>query len=289
MNACLRILMLTCLTAHAQQSSDSVPPVPSTGDSIKLDPASDECFRKIRDREKLAWRKMTRVEEGSDDELQRQFEEIAYEKLLIHAAKFPQAELEAAARRDLPFGSLLADGGELASRRLELVSFDGTLKHLVRVDNLVNLKNAGIKNVYEAYVFPKGNATPICLFLTELPPGLEPMKDVQKETLNVPVRITGYFFKLMYYEQRAVHEDDPNRHKLWMAPVLVGKSLTLLNADDLREPETGWKTTFLPLVIGGILATGVLLVWCSWRYRRGDQAILEKALEKRNQNPFDNV
>lgn len=289
MASALRLLLplLFALPLAAQETSpsatkkdESAPTNPA--DKYKVD-GTAEKYRKIRDAEVMPWRVTTR-ELGQDTDLF--LEELAYEDLLLHAAKFTHEELEAHARRDIPFGSLI--GGERASFRLELVRFEGRLRRLLRVDVQESMKLQGIEAVYEAWVFPTQQSDPLCFFFTQLPPGLTPMKDVMKEELNRPVAITGYYFKLAKYEQMAFDRSQPGKHKEWMAPALIGRSITLLPEDSLQDAGVTWRMTFLPIIIGGVTAMALTLVYLSWRYRRGDRAILGQR-DGRNQNPFEDT
>ena len=51
--------------------------------------------------------------------------------------------------------------------------------------------------MYEAWIIPNGETqgNPICFVLCDLPAGLEPRK-----TMDVPVSVAGYSFKLLRYE-----------------------------------------------------------------------------------------
>lgn len=212
-------------------------------------------------------------------------EEFAYEDALIHAAKFTQMELDEHARRDVLFASLCANPGNY---RLELLRFEGFLRRLTRERVSEHMTKQGVNAVYEAWIMPVGEGTPLCVLFTELPPGLEPQKDVLKDRLDHPVAATGYFFKLLKYEQMGLDRNNPGKHKVWAAPVLIGKSLTVLKVEDLADESHSWRMTFLPVIVGGLTALALSIVYLSWRYRRGDRAILEQAREKRNLNPFEN-
>jgi hypothetical protein len=284
-----RFLILFALLASplaAQETSPGgerkEPPPPTGPDRLKID-GNAEKFRRIRDNAPFPWKMKSELGDDTDQRL----EELAYDEVLIHAARFTGEDLDEAARRDVPFQSLV--DSERLSYRLELMRFEGRLRRLQRVEVSKQLKQEGIEAVYEAWVFPVGEGTPICAILTQLPPGLSPQKDLQKDALNRPVAVAGYYFKLLQYEQQGFDRGNPGRHKVWAAPVLIGRSLTLLPDDALVDGGLAWRTTFLPFIIGGFTLLALALVFLSWRYRRGDRAILERALQKRNQNPFENV
>jgi hypothetical protein len=278
----LLLLMLIAPSLAAQEVSPSGEPKPVilTGpDKYKID-TSAECFQRIRDNAPFVWKV------NGPKELDLYMEERAYEEVLLHAAKFSAEELDAHARRDVQFQSLIDT--ERLSFKLQLIRLEGRLQRLQRVEVNQSLKEQGIEAVYEAWIFPFGESTPVCAFVTQLPTGLAPQKDL-KETINRPVAVAGYYFKLVQYEQQRFDRNNPGKHKISGAPVLIGRSLTLLPADAGYDASSTWQSAFVPLIVAGFTGVGVILVFLSWRYRREDRAILEQSQRTRNQNPFEAV
>ncbi len=283
----LFLFAITLAPLAAQEVSPSAnrkapPPSTDPADKYRID-GSEEWYLSIKDNALFPW-KVKERELGKDADLYS--EEFAYESALIHAAQFTHAELEAAARRDVSFGSLIDN--ERLSYKLELVHFEGRLRRLQRVEVTPRLKLQNVEAVYEAWVFPVGEATPMCVFISELPAGLEPQKDL-KEHLDRPVAVTGYYFKLVRYEQQGFDRSKPGKHKIWAAPVIIGRSLTLLSESDIVDAGMAWRMRFVPIAIGGFTLLALCLVYASWRYRRGDREEAERMRERRNQNPFENV
>lgn len=226
-----------------------------------------------------------RIEDGSPvrTESQNPDEYTAYNFVLTHARQFPVVELEAAARRDVTFRDLFLPVRK--DFKLELVYLEGRLSRFRSIGPTRQLKEAGIDALYEGWIFPKDQKNPVCVLTTELPPGLAPQADLNRDTMNVPVGIAGYSFKLMTYESGEPSAKDASRGKLRQAPLLMGRAFTVL-PETGRNPSDDWYGTFLPGVIGvagliAAVATGLAL----W-YRRGDRSVKAVFEARRNENPF---
>ena len=212
-----------------------------------------------------------------------EMEERAYDEVLRHARQFTAAELEAHARRDVGAKDLYTNGR--ASYKLELIYFEGWLRRLRRAEPTEILKASGVSDVYEAWIFPDGNIDPICVFITELPPGLAPQA-TPKDALNRWVSVGGYYFKTMRYESSQISREEMGKHLTRRAPVLMARSLTVQD-----EPPSGgaaWRQSFLPLVVGGVAAMAFAIIGLSWYFKRGD-ANLKRELDRNlTANPFEN-
>lgn len=205
----------------------------------------------------------------------------AYNLVLQHAREFPTAELEQFARRDVSFRDLFLNTEEF---RLELVYLDGRLKQLRRTEPTPELKEAGVNDLYEGWLFPRDESNPVCLVVTELPPGLEAQKDLRAE-MDRWVGVAGYFFKKYRYESRKVHPRDPSRHQDMLAPVLLGRSITPL-AGTPSGSDNLWLSTFLPGALVGIGLLGTSVVVLTWYFRRGDREVAQRVAARRETNPF---
>jgi hypothetical protein len=207
---------------------------------------------------------------------------LAYNEALLHARRFPAAELEQHARRDVLFADLVKPVRQ--DFRLKLVYFEGRLKRLRRLDPTRPLAAAGVADLYEAWLFPRSGPDPVCVLSTELPPGLEPGLDYSPP---VPAAAAGYSFKLIHYEAAELNPKDRTRHRVRKAPLLMAHSLTLRPAAvagaDGGDP---WRTGFLPglgAVLGGLAAAALALT--AW-FRRGDRAVRRELDNRRDVNPF---
>jgi hypothetical protein len=258
---------------------------------LKADPSNRfqldktaEPFRSIRDNARFAWT-YTLADVPPEMIVDLKMEEMAYDFLLHHASKFKEAELQDYARRDVSWGDLRGSGR--LGYKLEVIRIEGALRRLRQCDATAYLRSQGIETVYEAWIFPRREIDePVCVFLTELPPGLQPQKDLAKELPSYWVSVAGYSFKLAQYEQQRLVG---RKHVIGAAPVLVSKSLTVLSFPDDQDGGAAWRTAFLPYVIAGFGGVGLSLVGLAWWYRRGDRAVLATSSGIRNQNPFENV
>jgi hypothetical protein len=208
-------------------------------------------------------------------------EHTAYSSVLKHAREFPTAELERFARRDVSFRDLFLNTDEF---RLELVYFEGRLKQLRRTEPTTELKEAGVNDLYEGWLFPRDESNPVCVLATELTPGLEVQKDLRAE-MDRPVGFAGYFFKKFRYESRKVNPKDPSRYQDRLAPVLMGHSITPL-AEPAGQADDPWLSTFVPAVLGGSAGLGLMVVVLMWYFRRGDRAIEQTVAARLEKNPF---
>lgn len=258
------------------------PIVPDQGSSKYRIEKGLSMFQAIRDDAIFPWTDTgpRNLADAPADEM----EERAYDEVLRHARQFSAAELEAHARRDVTAKDLYTNGR--LSYKLELIYFEGWLRRLRRAEPTEILKASGVTNVYEAWIFPDGNIDPICVFVTELPPGLEPQSSV-RDPMNRWVSVAGYYFKTLRYEANQVSRDELGKHTTRRAPVLMGRSITL--QDEPEGTGTAWRQSFLPLVVGGVATMAVAIIGLSWYFKRGDAALKRELDRNLTTNPFENA
>ena len=171
--------------------------------------------------------------------------------LLLHASRFEQADLDAAARKDVSYADLMVKSDALREDlRYELVRVKGRLRRLKNIGTFPELVSAKIPAVYEAWVFPENAIHPVCVFLTTLPAGLEPNLDYAP---SLPVTVCGYFFKIAQYETLKPSAKNPERNQSQNAPVLMGQSL------ELRAVPESAASNLPPLLPAVIVCAGALL------------------------------
>ena len=103
--------------------------------------------------------------------------------------------------------------------RGELLHFEGRLKKLRQFPAQAMAIQGGAKDYYEGYLSVDAwNDDPVFFICTELPAGLTP-----GESLDVPVGVSGYFYKIFRYTPA----DAKQTHKDRLAPLLIGPRLTL--------------------------------------------------------------
>jgi hypothetical protein len=190
-------------------------------------------------------------------------ESDALNQAVIQANRTSARAFEKAARRDVAYVHL---NEEPANHRGEIVYFEGRLLSVVRWDPPRMVKQAGVRDWYEAWVIDDetGGARFKVLF-TELPPGIELNKP-----LNRSVSLAGYFFKK--YQYVMPNREDP-KEPLY-APLIVAHTLTLLPVKATPEEETFfWAKDLMPWYLGGLLGVlGVVILLIVWM-RRGDRRV----------------
>ncbi|QEL16881.1 hypothetical protein [Limnoglobus roseus] len=240
-------------------------------------------FQKIRDDAIFPWTDSgpRHLEDGPAD----QMEERAYDEVLRHARQFTTAELEEHARHDVTPRDLYTNGR--LSYKLDLIYFEGTVRRVRKVPSTELLQASGITDVYEAWMFPDRTEEAVCIFVTELPPGMTVPTDL-KYSVNYRASIAGYYFKLLRYESGEIDRTaaEVGQHKTRRAPVLMGRSLTLRD----EGPTAGaiWRESVMPLVVGGVAMVAFTIFGLSWYFRRGDAVVRREIEKKLSDNPFSN-
>lgn len=206
-------------------------------------------------------------------------EVAAYNRIVLHAARFSAEELERDAATDVRFADLFEDAR--IGHRLSLIRFEGRLISLRRMDSNDWLGAAGVNQLYEGWMIPDHEArgNPVCVVFSEPLEGVDPARRVNKW-----VTFAGYSFKRMRYESAEEDAKDPSKHVDKLAPLLIGKKP--IGRRDPDEPTVTWG----PFINGAVIGAG-LLVLCGgaftlW-YRRGDRQSRSEMDAVRGRNPFD--
>jgi hypothetical protein len=221
------------------------------------------------------------------------FEEmVAWNRVLLHARRFPPEELERHARTDLTFADLFFDGRWVdkdgktrfdgaRDYKLDLVKFEGRLIQLKRMKPSAELRDAGVEEAYQGWLLPRdepgGNL--VCVVFTDPLEGVEPTGRV-----NRWVSFAGYAFKLMRYESGEKEKDDPTRYVWKRAPLLLGRAATPRPDPESASPVS-WESfaTAATAVVLGLVGSALALAW--W-YRGGDRAARRAVAANRERNPF---
>lgn len=163
----------------------------------------------------------------------RATERSAYFTMLSTARSANPRDLAAAARRDLPFLSLMNDS---AAHRGEVIWIEGELR---RVEPLEAGPNTyGFQQLYEGWLFTDqaGRTNPYRIVVSELPEGFPQGTDVRER-----VRLAAYFFKRYTYA---------TAHGQHSAPMLIGFRWTRVVGRDHSMPAIwpGWWPWALALI-----------------------------------------
>jgi hypothetical protein len=248
---------------------------PVTGQDVPASPTTRKTDPAVKlDKDSFIFRQVT---DGWPPQADKNPEEYrAYHEVLRHARRFPQAELDAAARRDVTFRDLLV--GTRTAFRFDLVYFEGRLKRLRDIGPSKELADAGVTALYEGWVFPGTGEDPLCVLTTELPPGLDPQLEYDPSR---NVAVGGYYFKVLWYNS---NEKDPKK-KTRRAPLLMARSLTLLPSPATTDGDGGVSILARTLGLVGVVAAAVLGL--TWYFRRGDRTHRTVMAARREQtNPF---
>ena len=205
----------------------------------------------------------------------------AYNRVVLHAARFSAEELERDAATDVRFADLFEDAR--VGYRLSLVKLQGRLISLRRMDSNDWLAAAGVTQLYEGWLIPdhEQSGNPVCIVFTEPVGGVEPARRVNKW-----VSFAGYSFKRMRYESAEEDAKDPSKHVDKLAPLLIGKKPI-----GRRDPDDATSALTWDALINGAIVLAALLVlsagaFALW-YRRGDRQARSELSAARSRNPFD--
>jgi hypothetical protein len=135
----------------------------------------------------------------------RAMERPAYFAMLSTARAANPRDLAAAARRDLPFLSLMNDSAE---HRGEVIWIEGELRRVEPLEAGPN--DDGFEQLYEGWLFTDeaGRTNPYRIVVSELPPGFPQGSEVRER-----IRLPAYFFKRYTYA---------TAHGQHSAPMLIG-------------------------------------------------------------------
>jgi hypothetical protein len=261
------ITLVSLTVVPAVRAEDPVPP-----------PAVDPAAKYRIDKDRLIFAGI-KDDERVQSEAENNDEFLSYNEVFTFAQQFSAAELEAHARRDVSPKDLMSLGRD--EFKLDLILLEGTLLRLTRREATSTLAAAGIPTVYEGWLNPKESNNPVCIWFSESPVGVAPALKLDPAPT---VRFAGYAFKLIRY----VSEDPDPRGRIRRAPLLIGRSITIIPTP-VRSPGADWHGTFVPALLiglGGLSAIGFGLAW--W-YRRGDRAVRAVLAGRTQQNPFAGV
>ncbi len=250
-------------------------PVAPGDDPTRID-KNKKIFSFIRDKLKIANRPQL------NDFTTPWEEAAAYDRVLLHAARFSADELEKYAQTGIRYADLFLDSSA-PGYRLDLIKFEGRLISLRRFETGPEVQAAGISHYYEGWLIPADEygGYPLCIVFTEPLEGLQPSGRV-----NQWVTFAGYYFKKLRYESAEIDPDNPERRLDKYAPLLIGKRPIARRDPSHTSPFT-WGT-FLNTTV---LVAAVLIVaggGLAWWYRRGDRQVKEAMTHARNRNPFEN-
>lgn len=194
----------------------------------------------------------------------------AYNFFVMRARQVSPALMAENANRKMTFGRMYEAGR--GKYRGEIIHVEGRLKRVVWIGSNSDLEAQGVKDLYEAWIFPEeyfGN--PTCVIISELPPGLEPGEDIPGKWGS----FDGYFFKR--YKYRAV---DATR----LAPLAIGRTLKVKDPPTSEEGASTFESYsrfFVPVLVALALGLVGLVVMLSRWFRQGDREVQQRLADTR--------
>ena len=189
----------------------------------------------------------------------------AYFDMIIFANRTAPAALDKAALHEEGLWTKVFHDPD--KYRGELVHFEGRLKKLRQFPAQAMAIQGGAKDYYEGYLSVDAwQDDPVFFICTELPPGLQP-----GESLDIPVGVSGYFYKIFRYTPN----DAKQAHKDRLAPLVIGHMIGVTGppAPDKPEPNGEWPEWLGPAFFGVIAVTVALLFAMGHWFRGGDRHV----------------
>lgn len=210
-------------------------------------------------------------------------EQKAYDYVLEFAARQPTERMRKYSIKSVPVENLYRSIRQDYLR--ELLHFEGkvALVHEMKpTDELAEL--AGIKQLYEVWIWPKDSTKLFCVVVSEIPEGLKLGEDH-----NQFVAFDAYLFKLWHYESRRKKEGDDSDKRQWeRAPLFLGKTVELIA--DPTPPQDTFSPVMLGAVIGGLATICVVAFLITLWFRKGDRHVRYQARQKiESQVSFENI
>jgi len=195
--------------------------------------------------------------------IMRPVEEQAYYTVLAKARDLPSGVMQKHADADVSFAVLMNQSPQF---RGKAITVRGEIRRLLPFTASKN--EHGIQDLWEAWLFTEDSGLdPYRIVCTEIPPGI-PRGDGSKYA--VPVRVTGFFFKIEGYEGRG---------GLHTAPLLLAKTLRWL-PPPAREQEDGVMAAW---IVGLVCLTASGLAFTFWRISASDRASQTRNFHRYNE------
>jgi hypothetical protein len=197
-----------------------------------------------------------------------------YARVVTRANYTSSAAFARAARKEVTYTHVYSEPDRY---RGVVVHVEGRLLRVNRYDPPHEATDAGVNDLYEAWVFNEQlGANPYCIVFTEWP------ADLPRDLLGEPkigqvikVSINGYFFKKFRYKANDRHSTQRE------APLVIGHGLVVLSMDaNGRSGAAIWMSTFVWVFAGilGALVAGVVAL--TFWYRRSDDRVRRRILAR---------
>lgn len=174
--------------------------------------------------------------------------------------------------------------GKVSQQRGELLSFDGIVRRVVRIES----PDQAISHYYELELFPEDSQNlPLVFCMADLPEGFP-----VGESIRQPARLVGFFFKQWAYRSRNRSGDTSGRvasgedakknsrsDARRFAPLLIGRAPIPLATPDASAYRPGWEI--------GIIGTGLLaaMIFGIWAFGRSDRNYEKRVTVRLREDP----
>jgi hypothetical protein len=151
--------------------------------------------------------------------------------------------------------------------RGKVVRIEGTVRRVRKLEPMLMLRQAGVKELYEVWMLRDkiGEPNPAVLLCTSLPPGVTPSEDVQPELRG---SFVGYFFKVYRYKS----PDTLKPKEFRICPMMIGY-LVPRPAEAAGRAKSSYQDMVLPGILLVLLASIVFVLVMTYVFRRADSRV----------------
>lgn len=201
-------------------------------------------------------------------------EATVYSRILALANFTSSAAFRSAVRKDVTYFHVF---NEPDRYRGKVVHVEGRLLRIHRHDPPFEAAQAGVNDLYEAWIFNEHLGTnPYCVLFTEWPRGLShDLLGEIKLQKKVMVSFDGFFFKKYRYTANDRQKSARD------APLVIAHTLLVLGLEGGRDPGSlGWMTSLLWVFAGVFVALIFGVVGLTVWYRRSDTRVRRRLLAR---------
>lgn len=235
-----------------------------------------ECWR-LRDTDRLMpWRPEWNqvIRDGKGIGSAGTVEAGVYSEVVIRAHYTSNKGFRRHVRRDLTYTHLFEDPDQY---RGAVVRVQGRLLRVNRFEAPFEAREAGVFDLYEAWVFPEQfGVDPYCVLFTEWPAELpRSLLGQPKIATPIAVRLDGYFFKKYRYTANG-------RGGEREAPLVIGHALTVLEGTAETGVTRSWVNNLVYVFLGVVAALLFGVIGLTYWFRKSDNDIRKRLFQARS-------
>jgi hypothetical protein len=205
----------------------------------------------------------------------------AFQQVLILAGKTDDKVFQQAAQTDFNLEKLFNKPDVV---RGQVFRVRGRLYRLQELDIPGDVRSrTGLTKLYLGFIASEEalKPGPFAVIFFDLPAGVKPGKD-----LNHLVEFSGYYYKR--YSAKVGKSSDDDSVEAVQGPLLIGRAITLTTPPASGPSMSDWLQTLLPILLGIIIGTALLLVGLSLWFRRHDAQVRRRIDAARAAGQFEN-